>query len=97
MEKESTKTGVVLGIKETMATASISTSTRDLLELKAALFDITSNLVEWLNNHYVLANADDDADEIYDAAIPLHKIIDRYLIQRIEENMLNNDLREIGV
>ena len=54
--------------------AGISKQTRDLLVIKAMLYDVTESLCKWLDKYYIIE--DSKSSRIFDASKLLHKEID---------------------
>jgi len=87
LEDKKTDENVFVNSTYLVRNAGISKQTRDLLVIKAMLFDVTESLCKWLDKYYIIE--DSKSSRIFDASKLLHKEIDSCLIQSIEENMLD--------
>ena len=77
-----------------MQNASIGEETRNLLMVKATLMDAVDGLYKWIGEKYGDVK-DKESDSIYHAQDALHKIIDRYLVDNIYDNMSMSEFKDI--
>lgn len=88
LEDKKTDENVFVNSTYLVRNAGISKQTRDLLVIKAMLYDVTESLCKWLDKYYIIE--DSKSSRIFDASNLLHKEINSCIIQSIEENMEMN-------
>ena len=74
-------------------TAPISQNTRAALYVKGLVNDILQSL--YILHALFVGEHDDVGDEFVNAVEPIEKIVDRYIIESINENMSFRDFKEI--
>ena len=77
----------------TVQSAGISNETRELLTIKAMLYDTVQSLHSWIEKYY--CNSNDVCDDIYNKSSDLHDIIDKHLILNIADNMSKKGFKNI--
>ncbi len=93
MKNREPKKIIKYDITEATQKAGISQQTRDVLVIKAGLFDVVESFYTWLGKYYIIS--DETTNKIHNSSSKLHKVIDEFLALSISDNMLENSIKDI--